>query len=804
MLAGLARLLLPLLLALPLFAQQAPLTISIMDENGNAVPDATVLLTGPASARAQSDFAGHARFLLPPGAYRATIQKPGFYPLTLGDINVPATSQIEARLTHFQEIQQNINVVASAAGIEPAQVAATQSLGQQEIVNIPYPTTRDIREALPFIPGVVRGYNGQAHVAGAETWESVNLLDGFDISNPVTGFLDMRFNADAVRSIDVQSTRYSAEYPASGGVVAFDTANGDNRLRFSATNFIPSVTLKRGLNFDKWTPRALFSGPIVKNRAWFLIAPDGEYDANLFTDLPRGADRDPVWRISNLVKTQANLGQRNILSASFLVNVYHEKYAGISLFRPQEATIHLRHSDWLADVKDQHYFASGVLLETGLAVSTYHDVGQPLGNAPYVATPDRVSGNYYAFSDRTSRRVEGIVNVYLPPLQLAGKHELRFGAQVSHLTDDQQITRRPFSLLRENDTLYSRTVFTGPPGFSQPNTATGMYVQDRWTPVAHLLVEGGLRLDRDLIVRHTLFSPRLAATWMLNDATKLSAGIGLYHDRTRLAFVTPPLQGSRTDYIYGADGVTLAGPPLTTTFTLDQHALQGPRFVNWSVGVERRLPHAYYLTAEFLERHGTRLFSYENVSTDPQNFDFRLLNTRQDRYRALQLILRHTFRANYEFLFSYTRSRARTNAALEYSLDAPLFRPQAPGPLSWDTPNRIISWGFLPAPHFKKWAIAYSAEWRTGFPFSIVNQEQRIVGAPNSFRFPDYFSLNPFLERRFSFRSYNLALRFGFENVTGRRNPATVNNNLDSPQFLTFSNIQGRAFTARIRLLGRK
>jgi hypothetical protein len=47
-------------------------------------------------------------------------------------------------------------------------------------------------------------------------------------------------------------------------------------------------------------------------------------------------------------------------------------------------------------------------------------------------------------------------------------------------------------------------------------------------------------------------------------------------------------------------------------------------------------------------------------------------------------------------------------------------------------------------------------------------------------------------------------LRGGFDNITNHQNPFTVNNDIASPQFLTFSNFDRRAFTARIRFLGRK
>ena len=51
---------------------------------------------------------------------------------------------------------------------------------------------------------------------------------------------------------------------------------------------------------------------------------------------------------------------------------------------------------------------------------------------------------------------------------------------------------------------------------------------------------------------------------------------------------------------------------------------------------------------------------------------------------------------------------------------------------------------------------------------------------------------------------YYWAIRGGFNNVTGRKNWIFVNNDIDSPDKFTFSVYNGRAFTGRIRFLGRK
>ncbi len=799
--------LLLLLLSPVAWAQSSSLQLTVTDENASAVSGAIVQLQGQAIARCITDQAGRCSLRSPAGSYTLTIRKDGFYTYTNDDLRISEVGQLDVALAHVQEVKESVNVVASTPQIDPAQVANTQSLGTQEIIDIPYPTTRDIRQALPLIPGVVRDLSGRTHVSGGSSYQTLDTLDGFNISHPVTGTLDLRFSSDAVRAINVQQSRYSTQFgQASAGVIGFETGIGDDHLRFSATNFIPSVSTKKGINFDKWTPRATLSGPIVKGKAWYLLAPDTEYDNNIITDLPSGADNNPLWRVSNLAKLQVNLSQRNILSGSFLLNHLHSDYEGLSLFRPKETTLIDVHGAQLATIKDQYYFSDGMLLEAGAAVNQYSDRSTPLGTMQYVLTPGPAQGNYFESTRGNARRVEGIANLYLPPLRLAGQHEIQLGIQADRIDDTQHIQRRPIDILRQDGTLYGRIVFSGPPGFSQNNLELGAYLEDRWSPLERLLLQPGIRFERDRIVGRLVAAPRLGVTYQLSARgdTKLSAGVGIFHDPTNLEIVTRPLQGSDLRYVYDASGTTVAGPPLPTSFSLNPDTLQVPRFLNWSLGLERRLGDATFLHAEYMRRSGSRGFGYTNRSSNPLVGDYLLTNTRRDRYRALQISLRHQLHEKHEVLVAYTRSRARSNEVVDFTLDNPTFSQQAVGVLPWDSPNKLISWGFLPFPFTKKWDIAYSSDWHTGLPFSVVNQQQQLVGAPNSRRFPDYFSLNLFLERRLSLASYNLALRFGFEDITGRRNPFAVNNNIDSPNFLQFEGTNGRAFTGRIRFLGRK
>ncbi|PYX97257.1 MAG: hypothetical protein DMG71_03590 [Acidobacteria bacterium] len=188
--------------------------------------------------------------------------------------------------------------------------------------------------------------------------------------------------------------------------------------------------------------------------------------------------------------------------------------------------------------------------------------------------------------------------------------------------------------------------------------------------------------------------------------------------------------------------------------------------------------------------------------------DFGLQNTRKDHYDSFQITLRRTFQKGHIIMVSYTRSRVRSNQVLDFNVDNPVLSGQVPGPYPWDTPNRFLSWGLLPL--IKGFDLGYSTELRDGFPFYLVNDQQQLAPLPGSttvpgfLRFPTFFTLNVHLEKRFSFLGYHWAVRGGFDNITARKNPAVVNNDVNSPEFLQFGAFTTRAFTGRVRFLGRK
>jgi hypothetical protein len=203
-------------------------------------------------------------------------------------------------------------------------------------------------------------------------------MDGFDIRSPVNGTLDMRVSADAVRSVDAETTRYPVQFGrATGGVLAFYTGMGDNKLRFNATNFFPSFRDVNGLRFDNFVPRFTFSGPVALNRIWFFDGLETEYDNIVITELPANADSDQLVRGSNLIRMQANLTSANILTGGLLINDYHSPYEGISPLTPQQSTTKRNTIAWLPYLRDQWTLGGGALLDVGAGVVRFRDSYEP-------------------------------------------------------------------------------------------------------------------------------------------------------------------------------------------------------------------------------------------------------------------------------------------------------------------------------------------------------------------------------------------------------------------------------------------
>lgn len=770
--------------------QPLGLVFVIVQQNDRTVAQERTTPSGTATLRG-----------LAPGTYKLLVEKQGFYTTLVSRLEIVAghTTPVEARLQPVREYKEEIEVTGQPSPIDPEESASAQAVTASDISNIPYPTTRDYRNVLPYIPGVIADRGGQIHVGGASTQEIQDYLDGFEVSQPASGALSLRVNPDSLRKIDVRSSRYSALYgKGSGGLVDLQVQDGDNRFRVNATDFVPTLQNVKGIHLNNWTPRAYFSGPLKRDKIWFDLSHEGETDYNIIKELPEGVDTNRVWRTDDLARVRMNLTPGNVLTMNALLNMQDSKNSGISAFDPISVSTNAHNYLYLLGARDQITIAKDTLLEFGAAFHRNKASSLPQGDLPYVLGPTGRSGNYFVSNENISWRTQGYANLFLRPWKWMGTHQFTVGGREDRVLYHAHINRGAVQFVDGSGALLRQITVINAPPFSLSTLESSAYIQDRWTPVQRVIIEPGARWDRDSFLDRDFFSPRIAGTVLVHQAseTKFSAGIGIYYDRSNLALASNASQGVRLDQFF-LPAVTA----FPAEFVIDPRLLAMPRYTNWSAALERRLPARIYARLEFLSRHGAHGWAFEPQSAS----GFLLLSNKRDHYDAAQITLRKELKRGYPALISYTRSRARSNETVDFAIDALLVGQQMPGVLPWDAPNQLTGWGTYPLPwKFKKFDLSASAIWRSGFSFVTIDQFGEIVSGPGQFRFPDFFTLNVAVERKFVFRGYRWAGRIGLDDVTDRVNANVVDNNINSPTFLSFFGTGHRTFNGRIRFLGKK
>jgi hypothetical protein len=817
-------LLLSALLCVSLHAQIL-LSGRVIDETGAAVSGARVELRSADDAPpliASSDLAGDFHLRLPsPGDYRIRAERQGFYLFhsTARHFDESA-NQLTIVLNHQQEFSERVDVTAPPPVLDPQQAAERKEIDNTEMLTVPYAAPADYRNALPLMDGVVQDNAGRSHFNGGAANQANYTLDGFNIANPVTGLLDARINMESIQDMTVESSRMSADTGrGSTGVLEITSKMGDDHWRAGATNFIPGASTDGGFHINKWTPRIEMSGPIAKGRAWFHNGFDIFYYNDVIHGLPSGQNHTSGVTGSDLTRFQVNLSPGNILTGGFLVNVIHNNRAGLSFLTPAESTTSSRQASFMSMLHDQIYFHGGMLLELGYADTRGYLRDLPQGPLIYEITPFGNRGNYFVNMDRHFYRQQEIANLFLPTQHLWGTHMLKFGIDFEREAFHQRVLRHAYEVLRADNSVARYVTFSGSPFQHQSNFEGAHYFEDHWVPLEGLSIQSGVRFEWNEIVRDLEIAPRFAVAWApgILRGTKFAAGWGVYYDSISLDTISRQQDQTSLATFYPV-GSPPEGP-VPTVFQVNQAALRTPYFRTTSFTVERKLPFGFYGKAGYLRRFGNDGFIFDPVAPVTtamfyQGATFTLRNDQRLRYDAFDISLKRTFAGRYEWFLGYTRSHTRTNTAVDYNLENPVFAVQTPGPLSWDTPNRVHMWGWAPLPDRKlprrlrfllrNTTAAYLVEYRTGFPFSVVDEQGFLQGRPNGARFPDYFSLNLHFERRFQAMHYLWAWRGGFDNITNNGNPNYVNNVIGTPEFRTYARGQTRAFSMRLRFLGRK
>ena len=800
---------------LPLLAQDTNPAVArlhghVVDETNAPLSGADITIDAEGrERRAFADPTGAFTLEVPkPGEYSLRVALPGYFDLRGRKVQINSGSnEISLILNRVRDRLESLDVSGTSSVIEMDRTAPEERLTSAELLDLPYKTNNDLRNSMRVLPGVIQDSHGGIHVNGGSEQQVLYTLDGFNITDPLTGTFQSRLGVDAVQSMTVVSGTVPAEYgKGAAGVLAVNTKTGDDVLRYSATNFIPGVEYRKGLVIGSFTPRLSLSGPIRKGRIWLADTLATQYQNDVVRDLPSGQDRSSSRRISNMLRAQANLTPSNILYSGILTNFWVASRTGLGALDPLETTVDRRARQWFYDIKDQMYFGRGSLLEVGFSTNRTFGREIPQGHDLYMFTTNGRRGNYFADGIQQSTRDQLLANYFFPSFTWAGGHQLKMGIDLDRLSYWQDVRRTGFREFRADSTISREVLFGGNGQLGQRNFESSAYLQDTWRVRPGLLLELGIRADRDTILRNWSGAPRVGFAWTPRGLphTKVSGGFGIIYNATNLGLFTRPADQYPITTLYPQDSTfSYSG---VSTYLIDRR-LRSPRYQNFNLGIEQQMPAGLYARIQSNFRRGSHGLSYFDTTALAQvgltpDVVYQLQDGRRDQFKSVEFTLRQNLHKQYEWLASYTRSRSTSNSVIDLNADQPLIVPRNSGPFPWDSPNRILTWGLLPT-FWESWSIAYLAEWHSGFPFSIQDERGLVLGNVNSDRYPNFFEINLHLERQFELRGQRWAWRMGLNNITGRRNPDVVNNQIESPHFLNFYGGQGRAVNVRIRWLGK-
>src|SRR5262249_30668710 len=189
----------------------------------------------------------------------------------------------------LEALHEEVNVVGSAQAIDSNPIAThVETLNAAVMQTAPIASER-FQDALPLIPGVVRGPDGLLNIGGARSNQTALRFNNADGTDPVTGDDAVELPIDAVSSVEMHGAAFAPEFGLSaGGVTTVDTQHGGDNWKFTINDLEPRIRVRDGdlHGIESWTPRFTGGGPIVKGKVALLESVQYEFSQTRTYDLP--------------------------------------------------------------------------------------------------------------------------------------------------------------------------------------------------------------------------------------------------------------------------------------------------------------------------------------------------------------------------------------------------------------------------------------------------------------------------------------------------------------------------------------
>jgi hypothetical protein len=796
-------------------------TVSLVNASGQTSTSEGLLLELQskmgviASLSAVTDATGNYDFQdVPYGDYVLRLRTEGFEPfeaIVHVQTETPIGQNISlklARLTQKIEVEERVDPISASSSSAPA-------LTEKQLATLPL-AAENFKEALPLTPGVVRAPDGKLNFRGAGEDQSMLQVNDSKMTDPVTGLFSIPVPLDAVQSVRVDQTPYSAENGGfSGGLTVVETVPPPESWKFGVRDLNVSLRGKNDhfVGIARATPRVTFGGPLFGNKVSFSEV--FEYDVN----------RDPVrglaWPRNEIKKQgfnsystlQAILSPKQVLTVTLNVFPQRTQFDNITALIPQTASSDYNRKGASASLSDVYSFSSGALLRIALNYTRFDSNAHGQGSEAMELTPEGWGGNFFNSWARSASQVEATPIFALAPLGFLGHHEIRIGTDVTHRSFRGTSASRDVFLLREDRTLTEQIRFAGQGLLQASITDAEEFVEDRWVLKDNLAVDLGGRLTSQSLGRTAAFAPRFGLAYSPGKSQKtiLRVGVGVFYDRVPL--LAADFVGNPTRIL---SNYNLNGQPTGNEFKFENEYISngsGPiasrvrhapntsaRSLVSSAQLDRKLWSGAVLRLSYVHSTTNDLFVVNPVdlaASGQANSALGLFSTGKENYNQADVTLRfHPIKdgeLNVSYIWSRSRGDLNTLGDIFIPFEQPVIRPNAYGVRPSDVPHRFVTWGTFHLPF--AFVFGPVVDIHTGFPYSKVNERQDYVGMPNGQRFPTFFSIDFQVYRDFRIPLKHIGtrkVRLGLYmiNLTKHGNFNEVYNNITSPQFGEFTGFQ--------------
>jgi outer membrane receptor protein involved in Fe transport len=416
---------------------------------------------------------------------------------------------------------------------------------------------------------------------------------------------------------------------------------------------------------------------------------------------------------------------------------------------------------------------------------------QPVATEPLFVIPEGFRGRAFHGEDRRVRHWQ-LKSAYTRAIgEAAPQHVLQFGVDLHSLRYSGESRNDPIEIRGADDRLIRRTEFVDAGLVRASKWEASVFAQDRWRPSSRFWIDAGLRLTWDGATGGGRLAPRLGAAWapFRNERTLLKASAGVLYRRVFFGEQIWASQPTRIETSFADDGAVWVDEVVPRR----GRELDAPRAILSEVQLSHRFSETLSARVRYAKRNTRKQLIFDRVAGPDGETSLLLTNDGSAFHDELELTANVRVGQRGQLFVSYVRSRGEgdinTFGLVAGESPEAVLRPNERGPLAASTPNRLIGWGVFDLP----WAIELAPviEWRSGFPYSVLEEDQSYAGPPNAARFPHYLRADINITKGFG--AFGRRFRAGLQviNLTARYNPRQVIANRASMRFGEFLNSEG-------------